>query len=48
MNKYITYFWVIIISISIEIPSFVNIFDFDCETSLIFDLEEEVEDAESI
>lgn len=48
MTKYLTYFWVIIISISIEIPSYINIFDFDYETSIIFDLEEELEDSENI
>lgn len=48
MKTFFKYFLIIIISLSIEAPSCVSIFDIDNETSLIFDLEEEVEDSENI
>lgn len=46
MRKIFIYIWVIIFSISIEIPSYINIFDLNCDTSLIIDLDEENEDIE--
>lgn len=46
MKKIFIYFWIILISISIEIPSYISILNIEFETSLLLDVEEEVEDAE--
>lgn len=44
----LTYFFIIILSIPIAVPSYMSICEINCEVSLIIDLDEEAEDVEII